>query len=250
MSIHDWSRIFSGGFHHFHQMWTPELAKSLNSGVLPLGFYAAIEQVTGGPEPDVVTLESTHDRLRQTDFPSGDGAALAVAECPPQVQYSVEADEFKYARKADRVVVRHKSDDEPVAVIEIVSPGNKHSEWEFQRFRSKLESLMQNGVHLLVVDLIHPTPRDPVGFPVAFWGECQGRVPETTNEEPFTLTACRSDASPTGYFERLGVGAELPQMPLFLTPDRYVNVPLAVTYEAAWDGVPAEWKQIVEGKTS
>jgi hypothetical protein len=49
------------------------------------------------------------------------------------------------------------------------------------------------------------------------------------------------------YLEHVAVGAALPQMPLFLRPDRYVNVPLEPTYQAAYRGLPAFWRAVLEG---
>lgn len=37
-------------------------------------------------------------------------------------------------------------------------------------------------------------------------------------------------------------------MPLFLCPDRSVNVPLEATYQAAYRGVPAFWREVLEGR--
>jgi hypothetical protein len=48
------------------------------------------------------------------------------------------------------------------------------------------------------------------------------------------------------YLEHLAVDAPLPEMPLFLTPDRYVNVPLEPTYQAAYRGLPAFWREVLE----
>src|SRR5208283_2190180 len=59
MPIHDWTRVGANRFHHFHQTWTANLAAALNSGRLPPGFFALAEQITGGPEADVVALELT-----------------------------------------------------------------------------------------------------------------------------------------------------------------------------------------------
>jgi hypothetical protein len=36
-------------------------------------------------------------------------------------------------------------------------------------------------------------------------------------------------------------------MPLFLPPDRYINVPLEPTYQAAYSGVPGFWRNELEG---
>jgi hypothetical protein len=35
-------------------------------------------------------------------------------------------------------------------------------------------------------------------------------------------------------------------MPLFLTLDHYVNIPLEATYQTAWHGVPKRWKRVIE----
>jgi len=39
-------------------------------------------------------------------------------------------------------------------------------------------------------------------------------------------------------------------MPLFLAPDRYVDVPLEATYQAAHSGMPAFWRNVLEGGNS
>jgi hypothetical protein len=38
----------------------------------------------------------------------------------------------------------------------------------------------------------------------------------------------------------------MPDMPLFLRPDRYVSVPLEDTYQKAYRGMPAFWREILE----
>ena len=56
MPIHDWARVSSGTFHDFHQGWTIEIRNTLNSGVLPDGYYAMADQRVSGPEPDIILL--------------------------------------------------------------------------------------------------------------------------------------------------------------------------------------------------
>ena len=41
------------------------------------------------------------------------------------------------------------------------------------------------------------------------------------------------------YLEFLAVNAALPDMPLFLSEERYINVPLEATYDLAFRGLPA-----------
>ncbi|HEV3121213.1 MAG TPA: hypothetical protein VGY53_04895, partial [Isosphaeraceae bacterium] len=75
MPIHDWTRVDAGLFHHFHQDWTIELCRALNSGRLPPGFTALTDQQIGGPIPDVLTLH----RLPKTAGERGAGAGLVTA---------------------------------------------------------------------------------------------------------------------------------------------------------------------------
>src|SRR3989440_13029547 len=80
MPIHDWTRVRANRFHDFHQGWTIAIRNALNAGLLPPGFFAMTEQITGGPEADVVTLELTPPK--GTPSPAG----LAVEVAPPKAR--------------------------------------------------------------------------------------------------------------------------------------------------------------------
>jgi len=246
MPVHDWTKVISGIFHDFHQRWIVQVATVLNDGLLPEGFYALAEQVAEGPEPDVLALETSRT------FPVGDDgskpsadSAVALADYPPQVTYTESDEREIYARKADRVAVYHASGDRVVAFVEIVSPGNKHSQFAFNKFLEKLEDSLTSGIHLLVVDLHPPGRWDPRGLHAAFWERRMGSAHGVTAEQRLGLSAYRSDVHPTAYFEPIAVGDELPDMPIFLTPDYYINCPLESTYMAAWRGVPKRWKDVI-----
>jgi hypothetical protein len=243
MPVHDWTRVTAGTFHHFHQLWITELSNTLNAGLLPEGYYALAEQVAGRPHPDVLTLEDYREPGETAVDDEPGGTALAVAEHPPQVRYTLEAEASLYAAKADRIAVHHTSGDRVVAFVEIVSPGNKQSRTAVDQLLTKLARALDRGCHLLVLDLHPPGRHDPDGLHAAFWG---GK-PSVTPEQPLSLAAYRALEVPTAYFEPVAVGAVLPDMPLFLTPDYYVNVPLEPTYQAAYRGVPARWKRVIEG---
>ena len=68
--------------------------------------------------------------------PSGTAPALAVATAPPRARVVRSTEIGVYARKADRVTVRHRHG-QIVAVVEIVSPGNKGSNSELRGFVEK-----------------------------------------------------------------------------------------------------------------
>jgi hypothetical protein len=238
MPVHDWTRVDAGIFHDFHQRWIIAITNALNDGLLPNDFYALAEQVTEGPST--------------SKYSSGDEIGVAVAEHPPRVRHTHEVDVELYAARATRVAVFHVSGDRVVAYIEIVSPGNKHSEVAIRRFIDKLGEAFRRGCHALVIDVHPPTRRDPRGIHARFWQDSFGdeKCPGVTAAQPLGVVAYCSDLSPTAYFEPFAVGDTLIDMPVFLTPDRYVNLPLAQTYDEAWRGVPGRWKQVVEGVSS
>src|SRR5260370_38961208 len=100
MPVHDWTRVRANRFHHFHQRWMAEICDALNAGRLPPGFFAMIEQITGGPEPDIVALE-----LGPPKAPCLSGG-VAIAERPVKVRFVARSDPAAYARKADRIMIR------------------------------------------------------------------------------------------------------------------------------------------------
>ena len=45
--------------------------------------------------------------------------------------------------------------------------------------------------------------------------------------------------------ETVAVGDRLPEMPLFIEPDRHVPVPLEPTYATAFEGMPLRWREVL-----
>lgn len=121
MPIHDWSRIPSGLFHDFHQVWSVHIRTALNAGLLPKGLAAFVEQRTGPREADVLAIES---RPRSKKPIVDRGGVLALD--PPATSIVRRTTKQLDAARANRIVVKHHLG-RTVAVIEIVSPGNKDS---------------------------------------------------------------------------------------------------------------------------
>jgi hypothetical protein len=235
MPLHDWSAQPAGNFHAFHNSWIAELQKVLNRGLLPTGFMALGEQLAGDFGPDVLTLRTQES----ADRPVTGG--ILLAERPPKVRhrYEAQSDAAWYAAKQRSVVIRHVTDQAIVAVIEIVSPGNKHSRGAVQTFIEKLSAVLARGIHALMIDPFRPGNHDPDGLHALLWEQISGE--ELTAEEHEPFVASYQAAQPiVAFVEPVPFRTELPEMPLFLTSEVYVNVPLEVTYLAAWDGMPAE----------
>ena len=194
----------------------------------------------------MLTLEGPAD----DDGPPGDvgggWSAVAIAERPPKVRHHAKVEVDRYARKATGIAIRHASTHKVVAVIEVVSPGNKRTPYNLSQFVAKAIELLDGGVHLLVIDLHPPGRLDPRGVPSAVWEEYAGEPFAPADGQPLTLASYIGGGVFEAYAEPTAVGTPLIDMPLFLTPDRYVPVPLEMTYGSAWDAVPAVWRRTIE----
>lgn len=101
----------------------------------------------------------------------------------------------------------------------------------------------------MVIDPFPPGPRDPQGMHGAIWSELGGQYTPSA-DKPLTLAAYRAGWQTTAYIEPIAVGGALIPMPLFLTSERYVPVPLEETYLATYKGVPRRWQRVLEGASS
>ncbi len=220
MPIHDWTRVSTGTWHDFHLAWIAGLQLSLNDGVLPSEYYAQTQNTPTPLEPDAPTFQTE--------------------------EINPEDELIGYTLKRRTIVIRHNSDDRIIALLELVSPGNQASQHGIRSFVEKAVEAIYRGYHLLIVDLFPPTPRDPNGLHAAIWSEFSAQTYEQPPELPLTLVAYSSGLTKRVYLEATSVGQELIEMPLFLKPEIYVNVPLEATYRAAFRGVPKKWKEVLE----
>ncbi len=244
MPVHDWSRVDANLFHHFHQQWTIAICNSLNAGLLPPGYSALVEQHAGGLVPDVLALQR-RARPKPPDQPTG-GVLTAT---PPKTRLVRQAKTVLAAR-ANRIVIRHRLG-EVVCVLEIVSPGTKSGRAALRAFVEEPLEFIRQGIHLLVIDLLPPTPRDPQGMHKVIWDEIEEEPFELPPDKPLTLAAyvagdLLTGIETTAYVELVGVGDPLPDMPAYLDRSGYVPVPLEATYQAAWATCPADLRELVE----
>ncbi len=242
MPVHDWSRVEAGIFHDFHQAWTIEIRNALNGGGLPPGYFALAEQIIGGPIPDVITLKR---RPSSSDSPAST-AGVAVAEARPKARHVTSAMLDPYASKANRLTIKHRLG-QVVAVIEVVSPGNKNSQHALRMFAHKALELIRNGINLLVVDLFPPTARDPQGIHKVIWDEIHDETFALPADKPLTIAAYSAAEPTTAYVEPIAVGDPLPSLPIFLDAFTYVPAPLEETYQSTWAKCPDVVKEVVEG---
>lgn len=161
-----WMQTFSS----FRSAMDDRCCDALNAGLLPSGYSALVEQHTAGVAPDVLALE-------RWSRPEPVGGVLTVQ--PPKTSL-VRHTKAVLAARASRIAIRHRLS-EVVCVIGVVSPGNKSRRAALRSFVEKAIEFLRQGVHLLIVDILPPTPRDPQGMHKAVWDEIE--------EEPFELPA-------------------------------------------------------------
>ncbi len=242
MPIHNWTRVYSGLFHDFHQSWSIYIKNALNSGLLPDGLSALVEQKTGSKEPDVLAVDYTGPHNRISDR---DGGTMTL-EAPATRIVRKSTKEF-YADLANRIVVKHNLG-RTVAAIEIVSPGNKDSKRAFKEFLEKSHGFLASGVHLLVVDLFPPTKRDPFGVHRAIWDEYEDEdvAFEFPPDKDRILASYDAGRDKGAYVEPVAVGDVMPDMPLFLVEGAHIRVPLEAAYQTTWEVFPKRLQEIVE----
>ena len=209
MPVHDWTRVSGGTFHDFHYSWVLEIKRALKRGLLPKGYYVMAEQIGGNR---AITRDS-------------------------------------YARMQRTVVVRHNSDDRIKAMIEIMSAGNKSSRHAMRSFLDKAVAALDTGVQLLLIDVHPPGPRDPHGIHRALLNEIGTEDYVLASARPLTAAAYIGGAVVEAFVEHFAVGEPLPQMPLFLTRENYVRVPLEASYMAAWEDVPGQYQGVLRASS-
>ena len=230
MTLHDWSVIDDGAFHHFHQAWITSLCRLLNRGGLPPGYGAHAERAIDVGEPDVLTSEAA-------DLPADDRGGVDTMTIDAVTTAVVaEAKTDRYVRKQDRLVVRGR-DRRVVAVVELVSRGNKDSRYRFERFIEKSVEYIEQGAHLCVVDVHAPHAFDPRGMLDAVWDRVAGEASSLLGRSAGTICV---GSTLRLFAEPLTVGDSIPDIPLFLTADRFVPLPLGEGYADAWETMPPD----------
>jgi hypothetical protein len=241
MPVRDWTRVDVGIFHAFHHHWICALGDVLNGGVLPSDFYVLPERW-----PYALPLHPFAPVGAAMDEETTEVGPVALAR--PQLQPTAETDMEFYRRKQNVLVVRHVSGDRMVAVIEILSPGNKSTRRAFRDLVEKAASLLGGGIHLLLIDLFPPGPRDPHGPHAAIWDELAAQDYLSPADKPLTVASYDAGLAMRAYVRHFAVGDPLSDMPLFLRENGCGTVPLEATAEAAFAAQPARFRRVLDAR--
>ncbi len=99
---------------------------------------------------------------------------------------------------------------------------------------------------MFVVDLFPPSSRDPHGIHKLIWDQFNDEPFDLPSDKPFTVAAYSAGTEKVADVENVGLGDPLPEMPIFLTPDRYVPCPLEASYQVTWGVFPSALKGLLE----
>jgi hypothetical protein len=249
MPVHDWTKVDAGIFHAFHHIWITAIHGAVSSQ-LPPSYYCLPEQVAGVGNPDVLTLQFTSPNTpvpaanRNGTHKPSDSGRVAVITTQPKARFTARSEAV--ARRPKSVVVRHVTGHRVVAIIEVVSPNNKASEAALKSMAEKAANFLRSGVHLLFLDLFPPSARDPNGIHPIIWSQIEEQPFTLPADKPLTLVSYSAGLVTEAFIEPVAVGDPLPDMPLFLTPDAHVPVPLEATYCEAWAKIPSPWREVLE----
>jgi hypothetical protein len=220
----------------FHSLWASALVGSLNGQDLPAGYFAEV-QVHVGPriEVDVATWEE-EERATARSESSGNGGTATLAA---PVWAPAATDMEMPAVFPDEMEVRVFSaaaGPTLVAAVELVSPGNKDRPEYRQAFAAKCATYLQQGVGLVIVDVVtarQANLHDELVHLLGLGSEFNfpgGATLCTTAYRP-TL---RKDVGRIGVWARpLAIGQPLPVMPLPLRGYGCVPLHLEASYTEA-----------------
>lgn len=219
-----------------HSEWAGAIARQLNRKPLPERFFAIPHIHFGGRvEIDVATVE--YDTLQTSSEEAGGTATTVWA--PPRPTLETEVD-FVDLDVIEMRVYDEKEGLRLVAAVELVSPANKDREEHREAFAVKCAAYLQEGVSLMVVDVItertaslHRQLLDLLKLS----GANNGReFPDLYAVAYRTFTADRQGQLHL-WEAPLALGSALPTLPLWIAPDRVVSVDLESSYRETCEGL-------------
>jgi hypothetical protein len=212
----------------FHGQWPGEIVRQLVT-ILPPGFRAG-PKVHLGPafEVDVGTVDSD---ARDPDTGPGVGTAtLTELAATLTVEADVlDQDEYQvrlYDTERGRTLV---------ATIELVSPSNKDRPAARDIFVGKVANLLGQGVCVSVVDLVTVRQSNLYAGLLTLIGRADPALGPTP--PPLYAVTLRTRKPPKrrtlldAWFYPMTVGQPLPALPVWLSPDLRVMLPLEVGYQ-------------------
>jgi hypothetical protein len=213
-----------------HHAWCTTLSADLNVR-LPAG-YVAMPNVQFGIEIDVATFEDRSGRGVGAQGDVGSGGATTAVWSPPMPEQSLR---FGLVTDAVETLVYNQEGGLTLAgAIELVSPANKDRAAHREAFVSKCETYLQQGVGLLIVDIVtdrqanlHDQLLTRLGDPAAV------ALDSALYAASYHPVERDSEDRLDVWQQVLEIGMRLPKMPLWLKGGLCLPIELDATYERA-----------------
>lgn len=213
-----------------HGMWPAMIVRQLFD-ILPTGYVSA-PNVHFGKDVEIDVSAFEEDEAAETRTSTGDSGVATVS--PPAPTLTLEADLSDQDEFEVRIYDVERGR-ELVAAIEIVSPSNKDRPENRRAFVAKVAALLQKDVCVSMIDLV--TIRQFNLY--ADLLELIGRTDPKLGPTPPNLYAVtiRSRKRPRRrsvldlWSYPMTPGQPLPTLPIWLSPDLHVLLPLEGSYE-------------------
>ncbi len=218
---HSWDEVHGG--------WPMEIVRDLTT-ILPAGFRAAPKVHLGSPfEVDVSTYDLDS---RNPDSATADAGTATLSALAPTL--TVEADLTEQDEYEVRIYDVNRGR-QLVAALEIVSPSNKDRPEAREVFVGKVASLLQQGVSVSLVDLVSVRQANLYAELLTLLGRSDPALAPTLPH--LYAVTLRSRKPPKrrplldAWFYPMTVGQPLPTLPIWLSPDLRVMLPLENSYQ-------------------
>lgn len=211
----------------FHGAWAAAMARLLNQGVLPPGYYAAPLVDRDGPiEIDVAAL-------REQGTPASDTAWPRTWVAPaPGITLAVDLP------AVDGALVQVFADDgDPrlAAAIELLSPRNKDRPAARHAFAVKCVGYLQQGVSVVVVDTVTTRGADLNSAILSLLGVDVGAAAPTLSSLSAVSYRAVGGEEESRQLQLwpapLALAQPLPTLPLWIAPDLSVPLDLDASYQ-------------------
>jgi hypothetical protein len=214
----------------FYGAWTAAMARLLNQGVLPSGYYAVPLVDRDGP------IEINVAALREPGAPGSAGPSDPSAWAAPAPSLALAVD----LAAVDGVEVRVFADDgDPrlAAAVELISPRNKDRPAGRQAFAVKCVGYLQQGSSVVVVDTVTTRRADLNRAILSLLGVDLGAVelpPANLSAVSYRAVAREEESQQLQVWPApLALGQPLPTLPLWIATDFSVPLDLEASYQTA-----------------
>jgi hypothetical protein len=216
----------------FHGAWAAAMARLLNQGILPSGYYAVPLMDFDGPvEIDVAAL-------REQGVAVADRGSGAPQPWTPPAPVAAVAVELPASDAVEVQVFADDGDPHLTAAIELLSPRNKDRPQARRAVAVKCLGYLQNGSSVVVVDTVTTRRADLHAEILSLLGIAPGTIATPAGLSAVSYRAVGREGEDQQlelWSAELALGQPLPLLPLWIAADFSVPLDLETSYRAACD---------------